>query len=319
MFSNMRYIYEVYKEGSFSKAAKNLYISQPALSATVKKTEKKIGMPLFDRSMTPIQLTECGKKYIKMTEKMMDMEEEFSSYVGNLNELRTGRLSVGGTFLFMAFVLPNAIHRFHKTYPNVKMNVVEGHTSQLEKKLFSGDLDLIVDNYPMDPEIYEKRFFMKEHLLLAVPASFQSNKGAAACGLTAEDILNQVHINEETLGVSLKLFENDPFVVLRAHNDTRERVEAICKRAGMMPQVTLKLDQLLMTYQLTEKEMGISFVSDTVVRSQKPNSNIIYYKLDDPAAKRNVYFWYKKNKYFTRSMAEFMKMAVEDAQGNTVE
>ena len=246
----------------------------------------------------------------------MDMEEEFASYVGNLNELRTGRLSIGGTFLFMAFVLPNAINRFHKTYPNVKMNVVEGHTSQLEKKLFSGDLDLIVDNYPMDPEIYEKRFFMKEHLLLAVPASFQSNKGAETWGLKTEDILNQVHIKEETHGVSLKLFENDPFVVLRAHNDTRERVEAICKRAGMTPQVTLKLDQLLMTYQMTEKAMGISFVSDTVVRSQSPNSDIIYYKLDDPAAERNVYFWYKKNKYFTKSMAEFMKMAVEDVQGS---
>ncbi len=236
--------------------------------------------------------------------------------MGNLNELRTGRLSIGGTFLFMAFVLPNAINRFHKTYPNVKMNVVEGHTSQLEKKLFSGDLDLIVDNYPMDPEIYEKRFFMKEHLLLAVPASFQSNKGAETWGLKTEDILNQVHIKEETHGVSLKLFENDPFVVLRAHNDTRERVEAICKRAGMTPQVTLKLDQLLMTYQMTEKAMGISFVSDTVVRSQSPNSDIIYYKLDDPAAERNVYFWYKKNKYFTKSMAEFMKMAVEDVQGS---
>lgn len=60
-FANMEYVYEVYKEGSFSRAAANLYISQPALSATVKKIEKKIGMPLFDRSTVPIQLTECGK------------------------------------------------------------------------------------------------------------------------------------------------------------------------------------------------------------------------------------------------------------------
>ena len=56
-FANMEYVYEVYKEGSFSKAASNLYISQPALSATVKKVEKKIGMPLFDRSTVTVQLT----------------------------------------------------------------------------------------------------------------------------------------------------------------------------------------------------------------------------------------------------------------------
>lgn len=65
MFNGMKYVYEVYKERSFSNAARNLYISQPALSGMIKKIEKNIGMPLFDRSTTPIQLTECGKKYIK--------------------------------------------------------------------------------------------------------------------------------------------------------------------------------------------------------------------------------------------------------------
>ena len=73
MFSGMNYVYEVYKEQSFSKAAENLYIAQPALSSMIKKIETKIGMPLFDRSTSPIQLTECGKKYIKTAEKIMDV------------------------------------------------------------------------------------------------------------------------------------------------------------------------------------------------------------------------------------------------------
>ena len=72
MFSNMRYIYKIYKEGSFSKAAKDLYISQPSLSATLKKVEQKIGMPLFERSTNPIQLTECGKQYIKTAEQLIN-------------------------------------------------------------------------------------------------------------------------------------------------------------------------------------------------------------------------------------------------------
>ena len=64
MFQGMHYIYEVYKEMSFSKAAKNLYISQPSLSAAVKKVEQRIGFPIFDRSSTPIRLTDLGKEYI---------------------------------------------------------------------------------------------------------------------------------------------------------------------------------------------------------------------------------------------------------------
>ena len=62
MFVWKKYVYEVYKERSFTKAAQNLYISQPSLSARIKKIEEIIGEPLFDRSTTPLQLTE--EKYI---------------------------------------------------------------------------------------------------------------------------------------------------------------------------------------------------------------------------------------------------------------
>ena len=68
MFTWKKYIYEVYREKSFSKAAQNLYISQPSLSARVKKVEKEIGFPLFDRSTSPLQLTEVGEVYIKAAE-----------------------------------------------------------------------------------------------------------------------------------------------------------------------------------------------------------------------------------------------------------
>lgn len=100
MFNGMKYVYEVYKERSFSNAARNLYISQPALSGMIKKIEKNIGMPLFDRSTTPIQLTECGKKYIKTAEKIMSLEDEFAYYVGKLDELKTGRLTDIPVFFF---------------------------------------------------------------------------------------------------------------------------------------------------------------------------------------------------------------------------
>ena len=61
MFTWKKYIYEVYREKSFSKAAQNLYISQPSLSARVKKVEKEIGFPLFDRSTSHCSLQKSGK------------------------------------------------------------------------------------------------------------------------------------------------------------------------------------------------------------------------------------------------------------------
>lgn len=319
MFSGMNYVYEVYKERSFSKAAENLYISQPALSAMIKKVEGKVGMPLFDRTTTPIQLTDCGKKYIKTAEKIMGLEDQFAFYVGNLHELRTGHLSVGGTYLFSSFILPPIIARFRDAYPQVKVGMFEGHTPLLEQKLFAGELDIIIDNYLLDESIYEKKIFMEEHLLVAVPASFKSNQDASKYQLSVEDVRQSVHLKPDFPGVPLDKFKQDSFIVLRSHNDTRERVEAICRRAGVRLNYTLKLNQLLTTYHLTEYGMGASFVSDTVVKSLPPNSNIIYYKIEDPEAVREVYLYYRKNKYLTRSMTEFMKIALPELDLYTID
>ena len=96
MFHSMQYIYEVYKERSFSKAAANLYISQPSLSAAVKKVEEKIGAPIFDRSVSPIQLTECGEHYIRSVEEIMEIQHRFENYLNDLNELKTGQIAIGG-------------------------------------------------------------------------------------------------------------------------------------------------------------------------------------------------------------------------------
>ena len=80
----MHYVYEVYKEMNFSKAASNLFISQPSLSAAVKKAENQIGFPIFDRSSNPIQLTELGKEYIRSIETIMEIENSFQNYVNSV-------------------------------------------------------------------------------------------------------------------------------------------------------------------------------------------------------------------------------------------
>ncbi len=90
MFKGKEYIYEVYKTRNFSKAATNLFISQPSLSATVKKIEQRLGTPIFDRSVNPIQLTECGQKYIQYIEQIFDLENDFKAYLNDITTLNTG-------------------------------------------------------------------------------------------------------------------------------------------------------------------------------------------------------------------------------------
>ena len=112
MFRNMEYIYAVYKAGSFSAAAKELYITQPCLSAMIKKTEMQLGVPIFDRNTTPLRLTEYGLEYIAYLEKIQGLEGEFEQYLSDVRGLRTGHLSIGANTVLASFVLPVLIQRF---------------------------------------------------------------------------------------------------------------------------------------------------------------------------------------------------------------
>ena len=127
MFQGMEYVYEVYKEKSFSRAAANLFISQPSLSANVKRIEKRIGYPIFDRSTKPLQLTECGEKYIQAVERIMDIQKNFSDFVQELAQLKTGSLSIGGSNFFSSWILPPLIAKFSRTYPSIKISLIRKH------------------------------------------------------------------------------------------------------------------------------------------------------------------------------------------------
>ena len=96
MFQGMEYVYEVYLEKSFSKAAEKLFISQPSLSANVKRVEHHIGYPIFDRSTKPLSLTECGVQYIKAVEKIKSIQNEFEGFVNDWGDLKKGALTLGG-------------------------------------------------------------------------------------------------------------------------------------------------------------------------------------------------------------------------------
>ena len=88
MQQDMRYVYEVYKQKSFSKAAQALFITQPALSIAIGKLEDKIGMPIFDRSTRPISLTTAGRVYLRAIERTRVLEQDLSHQLDDIRELK---------------------------------------------------------------------------------------------------------------------------------------------------------------------------------------------------------------------------------------
>ena len=131
MKQEMKYIYEVYQEKSFSQAAKNLFISQPALSSSIRKAERGIGFEIFDRNTLPIRLTEAGKLYIEAVEKIMAVERELECRLSEMASLNSGRVVVAGANFFSACMLPPVIHTFVSRYPGVDLEVVESDSMAL--------------------------------------------------------------------------------------------------------------------------------------------------------------------------------------------
>ena len=136
MFQSMRYVYEVYREMSFSRAARNLFISQPSPERGCEKAEEQIGFPVFDRSTNPIQLTELGKEYIRAVEIIMDVENGFENYVSDLAEMKSGSLVIGGTnfFCFLRSAAP-AQPGLPRNTPLVHVQLIEATTAELTERL----------------------------------------------------------------------------------------------------------------------------------------------------------------------------------------
>lgn len=311
MFVWKKYVYEVYKERSFTKAAQNLYISQPSLSARIKKIEEIIGEPLFDRSTTPLQLTEVGKVYIEAAEEITQIEQRVENYINDLAGLKTGNLAVGASTLFAAYVVPSLITQFNQKFPDVHIQLIEGNTAELEEMLGSNALDFVIDNYHYDSILYNKELYCEENILLAVPKHFAVNEELGMYQLSYKNIENKNYLNQKYPAVPLGRFADLPFIMLTQGNDTRTRGDRLCRNVGFKPNIVLEFNQQSTAYMASSTQLGATFISDILVSQLPTFENLVYYKLDGEEAKRKVFFYYKTHKYKTRVMEEFVRMMHE--------
>ncbi len=306
MFRYKNYVYEVYKEKSISKAAANLYISQPSLSARIIKIEEELGMPIFDRSTSPLRLTEFGKVYIKAIEDVDEIEKRVENFIGDMNMLRLGELSLGASNVFAAYALPPMIAAFKNQYPDVTIQLTEGNTETLESLLSTNKVDMVIDNNRYDMGIYDKALYAEERILLAVPKVFGECEAVSRFALDEACIRSKAYMGRNVPAVPLAAFRSVPFIMLTPNNDTRIRGDKMCREAGFQPNIILEVHQQATAYMIATTRMGATFISDSVVEKLPAHEHMAYYKIESLVATRAVYFYFKKHKYKTRVMQKFM-------------
>lgn len=308
MFHGMEYMYTVYEEKSFSKAAKRLFISQPSLSATVKRIEEQLGYPVFDRSSKPLKLTEFGKEYIQMIEKMQALQNEFTDFVNDWEGLHTGQLILGGSSLFSSWVLPPLMGAFSQKFPMIHLELKEEMTVELASLLQNGKIDLMLDNCELDEMIFDRCLYQEEHLLLAVPKNLTVNQSLQDYQIPVSAIRNGAFLDHSCNPVPLESFYDQPFIMLKPENDTGKRASTILKKFSLHPRIIFELDQQMTSFNVTCSGLGISFISDTLISRVPFADNVVYYKLPEEYSGRNIYFYWKHGRYFSRAMKEFLMM-----------
>ena len=312
MFINKEYVLEVFKEKSFSKAAKNLYISQPSLSASIKRIETKISAPLFDRSSNPVTLTEIGEQYIKDALEIKKIEDGFLNYINdNLNILK-GEIKIGGSSLFSSYILPPMITRFNKMYPHTDFKIYEDNTKNLMMMLSDGDLDIVIDNTIIVDDKIDSYFYTSELIMLAVPKDLPINEELKEYQLSFNDINEKMHIDKNCPCVSLSSFKNEPFILLKNENDTGKRARQLFKQHKFSPNVIFELDQQATAYNISCSGLGISFVSDTLIKKTRVKDNVVFYKLNDKETTRNIYFYVKNNRYLSNACRRFINSNIKN-------
>lgn len=310
MFKYADYIYEIYKEKSFTKAAKNLYISQPALSATVRKLEEEMQVQIFDRSTSPLTLTPEGEAYIRAIEEIFAIKKDFENYIIDVSRLNVGSISISGANFISSYVLPKIIVPFSEKYPMINIDLLESNSKTLTEELINEKIDLLID-YNNDQKLIETYPLFDETILLCVPASMEINKKYAQNALGSEDIRNGRYLNNSIKSITPKGFKNEKFLMLKMGNSMNTHGFKICNEAGFNPDVAIYFDQLMTAYNMAASGLGICFVTDTLIKAVAPNNDLIYYKIDSEYAKRTVYLLHKKKRYLNRAVKEFIKTACE--------
>lgn len=311
MFRVLHYIYEVYRESSFSKAAQKLFLSQSSLSLTIKRYESEIGVQIFDRSTMPVKLTDAGVIIINEIQKLLAIEQDMQTYLEDYRELKTGSLTIGVPHMFASYLLPRYLAKFLHLYPDIKVNIAESDLHSLQEIILNGDADLLIECHDFDPELFRIYPLFEEHILLAVPANDPINRSNEKALLTAADILADKHVGAACPAISLTPFEKHPFLMLERGYDLHNRGLRFCRESGFEPHVFMYLNQLATVYSLAKQHLGVTFISDTAVKLSNPGNELVYYKIAADNTTRSVNMVHKRKRYISKAAGAFIELALK--------
>lgn len=288
LFKNYEYFIAIVEEGSISKAAEKLYVSQPSLSKYLKRMEENIGTELFSRDSYPLQLTEAGELYLHYLKDIIFKKKKIEQDFASLKDSNRGTVTVGITVWRSSIMLPTVLPGFWQKYPNIKIQVREGSHQFLASAMEKGKVDFCVSHLPSSYHNATFEHLMNERILFAVKNDHPLLKQIAPYTEGEVSTISQ----EE-----FKLFREEPFILLMEGQNMREITQNYFNKLEIVPKIALETSNIVTALHMAQVGMGVTFVSEAALKVAGQTTGLVCFAVDYPPLQWEVAITYKTNNY----------------------
>ncbi|HET9697179.1 MAG TPA: LysR family transcriptional regulator [Terriglobales bacterium] len=276
----------VAREGSFSRAAKKLYRTQPAVSQTVRKLEDEIGESLFDRSSREGILTDTGKVLLEYAEKLLNMRVEAMGALQELREMSKGKLCIAANEFTCLYLLP-ILNEFRRVHPMVRVTIERSFASKIPDQLLNHSVEMGVLTFRPDDSLRSIVVY-RDELAFVVPPT---------------------HPLARVKDVTIKQLGAEYFVAHHVPSPYRAKVlETFQKR-----KVPLHMDVELPTIEAIKKFVGmgngVALIPAICLEAELHRGELVAVPCKDLMFERRLRVVYRKNATLSHAARAFLNMA----------
>ena len=306
-FSSSKYIMAIAETRNISLAAEQLKISQPALSSQLKKLESTLGVQLFDRSTQPLEVTEAGKVYLEYAARNEALNNEFLQHIADIDNMKRGKITIGGAASFNVSYLPKAVAEFTEKYPGIDIEIADGSIPEISAKALAGHVDLFIAPTLNIDERLEYEELLEENIFICVPPQWEINKSLARWQIDVEDVL-EGRCRDNYPEVDFREFEDSTFILLKKDQHIGYTMSKLFDRYGFEPKKAVMAEQTMTSYGLTLAGVGISLMTESTIKNSNFREYPKLYLADKYICSRRVYAVYSAHKYLPKAARKFIEI-----------
>ncbi len=268
---DFEYLVILGKYRSISKAAQELYISQPALSKFLQKTEFELGTPLFQRVGKTLIPTPAGEYCLEKAADILFLHQQAVTRCNDITHLSCGQIKLGLPMSRTNYVISQILPAFYKKYPGIRISIYEDATALLIKKLRAGELDLIYINFTDNIQYPDLLYnpISEEEMVLAVPQSYGLASFSHASSHSCFPVL------------PINAWKELPFIMLEQGQSTLSFVRDFFQKNEISPNIILSIRNLGQALYAVRQGLGVTITPSIPIFESEEPAAVSYFSLSN--------------------------------------